>query len=114
MIFMSGLIIQEPWIDLILEGKKDWEIRGRKTKKREKIKLIKKGSGLIVGEADLVDCECLTIKELKKEHNHHQIDDLSKFNYKNYYAWKLKNITKYKKAKHYNHPRGAVVWVNNL
>jgi len=34
---MRGLIIAEPWIDYILEGKKTWEIRGTSTKIRERI-----------------------------------------------------------------------------
>jgi hypothetical protein len=53
---MKGLIIKSPWIDKILAGEKTWEIRGSNTKIRGKISLIKSGSGMILGKADLVDC----------------------------------------------------------
>jgi hypothetical protein len=42
---MKGLIVKSPWIELILEGKKTWEIRGSNTKIRGPIALIKSGSG---------------------------------------------------------------------
>ncbi|WP_281975144.1 hypothetical protein [Halobacillus litoralis] len=42
---MNGLLVQAPWIDLLLAGSKIWEIRGSNTKKRGRIGLIKSGSG---------------------------------------------------------------------
>jgi hypothetical protein len=41
---VDGLVIDKPWIDLILDGKKTWEMRSTLTKKRGKIALIRKGS----------------------------------------------------------------------
>jgi len=46
---MKGLLINSPWIEMILEGKKTWEIRGANTKLRGPIALIKSGSGKVVG-----------------------------------------------------------------
>ena len=48
-----ALIIQKPWVDLILDNIKIWEMRSTKTNVRGKIGLIEAGSGLIVGEAIL-------------------------------------------------------------
>ncbi len=56
---MKGLIIKEAWIDLILDGRKTWEIRGRQTNKREKIGIIQSGTGTVIGTVDLVDCIAL-------------------------------------------------------
>ncbi|MBD8246954.1 ASCH domain-containing protein [Xanthomonas campestris] len=42
---MKGLVIDEPWISLILSGQKTWEMRSRATSIRGRIALIKKGSG---------------------------------------------------------------------
>ena len=105
-----ALIIKKRWLDLILEGKKTWEIRGSDTKIRGMIGLIESGSGLIVGECELVtSCpvfdgdallECL-----------HGISDWSDIKYKNPHAWVLKNTKRYEKPKPYNHPQGAVIWV---
>jgi len=50
-----GLIIRERWLDLILQGKKTWEMRSQSTNVRGVIGLIRQGSGLIVGTARLID-----------------------------------------------------------
>jgi len=52
---LSALIIDTPHIDHILSGGKTWEMRSRRTKKRELIALIKKGSGTVVGVAEIFD-----------------------------------------------------------
>lgn len=52
---MKGLIIDEPWIGLILLGNKTWEMRKTACHHRGRIALIRKGSGRIVGTVDLVD-----------------------------------------------------------
>jgi hypothetical protein len=49
-----GLIVRQPHIDRILDGKKTWEIRGSKTAVEGRIALIQGGSGLIVGECEIV------------------------------------------------------------
>ncbi len=52
---MNGLVISGPWVEMILDGKKSWEIRGRNTQVRGRIALIRGGSGLIVGTCDLTN-----------------------------------------------------------
>ncbi|MGP9819349.1 hypothetical protein ACTZWW_04985 [Salinarimonas sp. NSM] len=52
---MKGLTIRDPWIDLILDGLKTWELRTSATANRGPIALVRKGSGLIEGVATLVD-----------------------------------------------------------
>ena len=54
----SILIIQQPWIDLILDGRKTLEIRGRPCKKeRERIYLaLSGGGGIVTGSVDYVRC----------------------------------------------------------
>jgi len=111
---MRGLIIREPWIGKILAGEKTWEIRGSKTKIREPIALIRGGSGLVVGTCDLVDVVGpLSLKELKANANKigSQPSQLTELRYAATYAWVLSRVTPLKKPKHYEHPRGAVIWV---
>ena len=48
-----GLIIERPWIDYILEGRKTWENRSTRTSRRGRIALIRKGSGAIQGTVEL-------------------------------------------------------------
>ncbi len=52
---MRGLIIRSPHIENILAGKKTWEMRSSRINIRERIALIKAGSGCVVGVADIVD-----------------------------------------------------------
>lgn len=52
---MKGLVIRSPWVEMILTGKKIWEMRGTYTHIRGKIALIRRGSGLVVGTCHLVD-----------------------------------------------------------
>lgn len=52
---MKGLIIDQPWIGLILSGKKTWEMRKTACHHRGRIALIRKGSGQVVGTADIVN-----------------------------------------------------------
>jgi hypothetical protein len=46
---MIGLLVKQPWIDLILRGVKTWELRGSRTKASGRIALIQSGTGTVVG-----------------------------------------------------------------
>lgn len=52
---MYGLIIRDPWIGYILDGTKAWEMRTAPTLRRGHVALIRKGSGLVVGTAEIMD-----------------------------------------------------------
>ena len=52
---MRGLIIREPWIGMILAGQKSWEMRSKPTSYRGRVGLIRKGTGMVVGIAEIVD-----------------------------------------------------------
>lgn len=116
-----ALIIKQPWIDLILSGQKTWEMRSRPTNIRERIGLIEQGTGLIIGEAELVDSfiidhpenRAFTHSMLDVERRYHHINDVEMLK-KYRYAWELKNVKRYDKPIPYNHPQGAVVWVKLL
>ncbi|MFJ5486147.1 ASCH domain-containing protein [Hansschlegelia beijingensis] len=54
---MKGLIVDEPWISSILSGEKTWEMRKTANHDRGLVALIRKGSGSVVGVAQLVDCK---------------------------------------------------------
>lgn len=105
-----ALIVDKPWIDLILSGDKTWEMRSRPTNIRGRVGLIEKGSGLIVGEVDIVNSLSLGLQYLKDKIHKHQVDDfalLEKWNH----AWVLNAPVRYKEPVPYKHPKGAVVWV---
>ena len=104
------LIIKASWLELILQGKKVWEIRGTSTKKKCVIHLARsRGGGLIHGSASLVECFELSRKALKQNKNKHCISDISAVKYPRIYAWVLKNARRYEKPLRYRHTRGAII-----
>ncbi|PFG05294.1 ASCH domain-containing protein [Bacillus sp. es.034] len=111
---MKGLIIRFPWIELILDGKKTWEIRGSNTKIRGPIALIKSGSGMVYGEVNISDSKELTLKDYQVSNEFHRVqsDGSQALPYKKTYAWVLEKPRMYKEPIPYKHPMGAVIWVN--
>ena len=115
---MKGLVIDEPWISKILAGAKTWEMRSRHTSVRGQIALIRKGSGTIVGVADIQDCDGpLSPLELAVYEAHHQVP-MSEYESgrasKWTVAWKLANVQELGTPVSYKHPHGAVTWVDLL
>lgn len=108
--FDRALIVAKPWIDLILSGDKPWEMRSRMTDIRGRIGLIEKGSGLIIGEVDVVNSFPAGLSLLKDKIHKHQVDDFSLLEKWNV-AWVLENPKRFNKPIPYKHPKGAVVWV---
>lgn len=107
----KGLIIRKFWLDKIFDEGKIWEMRSRKTNVRGTILLIESGSGMIVGEVDLIDCIKLDETSKKNNYDKHKVlltEILEKYNF----AWVLENAKRYKKPIPYKHPQGAVIWVN--
>ena len=109
---MKGLIIKKFWLDKIFDENKDWEIRGSNTLIRGKIVLIQSGSGLIMGEAELIDVIPMNADKFEHNKERHQISSYPQLPYTQPYAWVLKNAQRYEQPKPYNHPQGAVIWVN--
>jgi hypothetical protein len=111
----KGLIIKTPFIDLILQGRKTWELRSTQAKFRGPIALIEKGSGKVVGVASLIDSKGpLTDAEMGANHHNHavsperlQLPDLQKYRY----AWVLSDAKRLARPVPYTHAKGAVIWV---
>lgn len=107
-----SLIVRNPWIDLILHGQKTWEMRSRLTNIRGRIGLIWQGSGLIVGECNLVDClSPISAFETSDYYDFHRIEDFELI-VDWPVPWVLEGAKRYDTPIPYIHPRGAVTWVN--
>lgn len=115
-IMEKGLLIKSPHIENILSGLKTWEMRSKPTKVRGKIALIRSGSGKIVGDAKLIDCiGPLTMEDKRANMEKHRISperlelpEVAKY----VYAWVLADAVEYAKPVPYDHPSGAVIWVD--
>lgn len=110
---MKALIIKQPWIDLILAGKKTIEIRGSKTNIRGQIALIASGTGQVIGTcmvndsinlAEQADLSDVVIKSCVDEAT------LRSF-YKKPNGWVLSDAKRLTTPVKYKHPMGAIIWV---
>jgi len=115
---MKGLVIREPWVGQILDGRKTWEIRRGNTRIRGPMALIASGTGTVVGKADLVDTiGPLSLPQMRQTTGKHRIpeNELGALPYGDKtWAWVFKNPVRFEKPLPYRHPAGAVIWVNNL
>jgi len=109
-----GLIIDQPWIDYILKGEKQWELRSSSCSRTGPIALIKKGSKTIVGLASIKDSEGPFSKsELITHFDQHCVpaDRILLDDYKWLHAWKLEQVIALDIPIPYVHKNGAVIWV---
>jgi ASCH domain len=114
---MKGLIIDEPWIGLILLGNKTWEMRKTACHHRGRIALIRKGSGRIVGTADVIDSlpSLDTTEVYARAEPQHRIPASRQeqaFTDGWRTPWVLANARAVGSPVRYKHPSGAVIWVN--
>ena len=110
----SILIIQHPWISLILDGKKTWEIRGKPCNKArgDKVYLALSGAGgAILGSATFVACHGpLTSSQYGDASQRHRVAGAALPYGASTYAWELKLPRRFKEPVRYHHKPGAVVW----
>jgi hypothetical protein len=111
-----GLIIREPWLSLILNGQKTWEIRGSNTSRRGRIGLIRSRSLAVIGECVVVDSiGPLHLNDLMSSGEKHLMSQESLIQsgipYNKTFAWVLADPVFYDQPRPYKHNSGAVIWV---
>ncbi len=109
-----GLVVRRGPVEKILQGTKTWEIRTRSTNVRGRIALIESASGLIVATVELVDVKGpLRYSEYRDNARKWggKSSDVGRSDHLRYYAWVLKNPTRFRTPIPYRHPRGAIIWV---
>ena len=111
--FIKALIIKEPWITMILNGIKIWEIRKYDTRTRGYIGLVHKKE--LKGFVELVGTKKMKLKELEREKLMHRVNKsfLKKYaeGRKELYVWILRNPIKLEKPIRIEYPSGRKVWV---
>src|SRR3984885_8181787 len=111
---LRALLIRRPWIDMILAGKKTWEIRGARTSIRGRIGLIASRSGTVIGVCDLVDCiGPLTAEEFRKNAKKAGMrpSEATLGYYRQTYPWVLEKPRFLTHPVAHQHPSGAIIWV---
>ena len=114
---LKGLLIRRPYVDWILDGLKTWEIRGSATKVRGPIALIASKSGTVIGTCEISGVEgplsASMLRKNARKLNASASDLTGPLYYGDHtYAWTLTNAKRLKKPVPYEHPSGAVIWVN--
>ena len=110
---LHGLIVRQPWADMIAEGKKTWEIRGRSTRVRGWIAIIAAGTGQIVGGGMLAGViGPLSLDRYQTAADLHCTppERLDHLPYERTFAWCLSDGMAVAPIR-YEHPIGAVTWV---
>lgn len=111
----KALVIDQPWIDLILSGAKTWEMRGKGASHRGWFGLIRKGSGQVVGVARLTGSgQPLSTEEMVATIDRHHIPEsmirsgaVARWTT----PWHLADARPLPRPVPYRHPFGAVTWV---
>lgn len=108
-----GLIVRQPWADMIVDGDKRWEMRATSTTIRGQIAII--AAGHIIGEVELTDClsSLRTKTEAINTRPFHKVRDydlLKKWKW----PWVMERAVRYGEPIPVNVPRGAVIWVKDL
>jgi hypothetical protein len=107
----KALVVKKKWLDLILAGRKTWEIRGYSTAKRGWIHFVEsQAGGKLMGRARLVNCLQLPRKSFMRHYKQHCVPDCAA-PYAKIYAWVLEDVEKFKKPFKYQHKQGAI-WVD--
>lgn len=109
-----GLVIRQPHIGNILDGRKSWEMRSTRTKIRGRIALIEAGTGLVVGEAEITRVQKAPTSYRARHFTRcfHRIpeDQYAKMD-KWCWAWVLSQVCRFDEPIPYKHHQGAVIWV---
>lgn len=112
----KGLVIADPWIGYILDGTKTWEMRSNETSVRGPFALIRKGTGAVWGVATLANIgRRISPQEMIETAHLHRVPaemirsgEVAKWNV----PWVLSDVRRLETPVPYNHPSGAVTWVN--
>ncbi len=111
-----ALIIREPWISLIINGQKTWEMRPGPTSVRGWIGLAAQGTGQVVGLARLIDSRLpLNASNYDQFVDHHAIpaDQTARAIENNWvFPWVLADVIRLPRPMPYPQRPGAVQFVN--
>jgi hypothetical protein len=113
--FERTLLVREPWVSMLLDGYKTWELRRSSTKVRGPVGLTPSGSGEIAGSARLGDVHGpFAAAELIAHRELHRVDSEFLDDYaagKQLFAWEFHHPQWFEPPGPYEHPQGAVIWV---
>ena len=112
---LKGLVIRQPWINLILQGRKTWEMRSQPCHHRGPVALIEKGTGTVVGLAKLIEAlPAQSSDQLLANQSQHRIPpgEIAQVIEKGWiHPWVLTDVQRLETPVAYKHTSGGS-WVN--
>ncbi len=112
---MEGLIVKQPFAEMIIDGKKEWELRSRCPPSKKLGKdLYLLSSGKVLGKIQ-IDTHWVANKSDLEENTHKHCSETSFLpKHHSSHVWKVRVTKKFLHPKKYLHPIGARVWVKNV
>ena len=113
---VSALTLKQEWLDLILTGRKTWEIRSQPTHKRERVALAQSGTTVLRGDVEIVNCVRLDAQSFAASMDKHCVPQNRHTEviggYAKIFAWELARPRRYITPIPYKRMPGQVGWVN--
>jgi len=109
---IRGLIVRWPYVEMLANGTKKWELRKCNTKFRGVVALVSRG--MLYGFAELTASFKMNVAKLKRyEHMHRASDILDYYagGRDSLYVWVFKHPIKLPSPIKVRYPRGAMIWV---
>ena len=110
------LLVKAPYAQEIVKGSKVWELRSTNSHYRERIGIALAHTQTVIGEVNLIDVIQLDADSVKANFSKHRVpaEVLKDFvpSGRRVFAWVMANASEYAVAKPYQHPLGAIGWVD--
>ena len=108
---MYGLIVPQPHLTDVLEGRAPWDRRAFSTRKRGRIALIDAEIGVVAGFADLSDVRKIGYAQFLEQFGGHRVNADMWAQHRTYYEFVLKKITRARSEIRVDLSGGETVWV---
>ncbi|WP_158743642.1 ASCH domain-containing protein [Acidisphaera sp. L21] len=108
-----ALILAQPWAGLVVSGVKRWELRSTACHKRERVGIIAKGSGTVIGSVVITGSfGPMTTDQLDTTEDMHRVScELRQLKPRWRHAWHFADPVRFDVPQPYRHPNGAQSWI---
>jgi hypothetical protein len=107
------LVVKAPWIDMLLDGRKNLEVRSGPCKKplNQRVFLSRSGTGLVEGSVTFRGSVALSnLSDWNAERPNHRVPDDLPFYGSTTFGWRFSNPELMATPVPYRVKRGAIVW----
>ena len=111
----QALVIDAEWANLILSGRKTWELRQAATSFRGFVHLVTdRDKGMIIGRVRLVDCREVSREDLLNNVDKHMVTNSAKIKRPYMWAWVLTDPMLFDKPFFHKHDLNTIQTTDSL